>query len=59
MAEKLMYLGFCSGNACKSIKIIGYVTVITPGNELRIGESSEFVKPWLQTIVLANKASVI
>ncbi len=27
--EKLMYLGFCSGNAYESIENIGYVIAIT------------------------------
>ncbi|EDP58254.1 hypothetical protein AND4_12559 [Vibrio sp. AND4] len=29
MAEKLIYLGFLYGNACGSIKILGYVIAIT------------------------------
>lgn len=32
MAEKLMYLGFFSGNALESIEILGYVTAITARN---------------------------
>ncbi len=32
MVEKLMYLGFFSGNAHKSIEILGYVTAITARN---------------------------
>jgi len=32
MAEKLMYLVFFSGNAHKSIEILGYVTAITARN---------------------------